>query len=364
MQISLEKANIRQHPNLYNQSIARHGQSVRWKSALPCYCLTEYGRTDPQCKKCFGRGTIFHIVETAKRIERGISLGGRIINSKKKISSIERLSDLANNSLAYSSFDNTDIILSKAIQKGKGWQLEYEENLINTFTGIGLWKGNGIIKVSIPQESSLQGNFTGEITKVNSATNTTQQTSINVLDFWDNRILTNSSIEESDSIEIDCEYVMPVKFSISNLSFKQKKERFKTSQKGELQATIPSFYEVGTGDMVTLLKATQKMATIGIVNGTYRLPVFYAKSIIRIEDNLGKIEGATIIRNNEIAWGGRKPTEKFSVSFTYNPTYLVDDDIPDPRHAENKNFPRKVILKKSELESKGSNRPRSSNGVY
>jgi len=362
MQISLEKANIRQHPNLYDQSIARHGQSVRWKSALPCYCLTDYGRTDPQCKKCFGRGTIFHVVETARRVEQGISLGGKVIKSKKKIFSIERLSDLANNPLTYSDFGGTEITLSKIIRKGKGWHLEYKENLVNNFLGVGLWKGNGIIKVSIPSESSLQGDFIGEITKVNSATNTTQQTNINVLDFWDNRILTDSSVEESDSIEVDCEYVMPVTFSVSNLSFKQKKENFMANQVGELQAIIPTFYEVGTGDMVTLLRATQKMATVSTMDK--RLPVFYAKSIIRIEDELGKIEGATIIRNNEIAWGDRKPTGRFSISFTYNPTYLVDDDIPDPRHAENKNFPRKVILKRFELESKGRNRPSSADGAY
>jgi hypothetical protein len=357
MKISVENLKgIEQHKELYDSAIIRQGQYVRWKSGIPCYCIGERGIADPACKKCFGRGFILYPIEYVTRKETGYSKGGSVITTTGKIYSINKII-VDDNTLSYQDFNGSRIVLRSSLIPGKEYIVEYKQDLRNSFTGQGICEERGIIRVNIPPISSEEGEFLGEIIKVEYARNNTRGNEMNVLDIWDNMILTDSNMTEDDDIEVKCTYLLPFKFLLQGLTMKQKHERMLLNQTGEMQITIPGEYIMGSSDTITLLKPVQRMSIVGKLNEPYRLPVFKAREILRIEDDLGLIEDAKIIRNNEILWNSRKPHGNFSLSFTYSPTYRVDDDIPNLRYSEDKILPKKLTLKKWDVEERANIRP-------
>jgi len=193
-----------------------------------------------------------------------------------------------------------------------------------------------------------------------SSTSSTERDNImNVVSFWEDLILTDSYAEESDTITVVCKYIKPLEFLISGISQKQRYESSFVTAEADMQLTVPGYYYIGTGDIITQLKAEQIVSVAGNGNGEFHsLPFFHVKSIVTISDKNGKIKDAIIIRNNEIKWGARVP-EKFSIVLTYNPSYSVLADLPQMRYAENKVLPRKVMLKQFDLYSRGNKRPSS-----
>ena len=59
------------HPEEFEIAIERHGQYVRWYSSLPCYCIDDLTRPDPNCNQCRGRGWLYYPVKEKRRIDNG-----------------------------------------------------------------------------------------------------------------------------------------------------------------------------------------------------------------------------------------------------------------------------------------------------
>jgi len=355
----MERANIRMHVSLYEESIARHGQYIRWYSAMPCWCIGNSGKPSAQCKVCHGRGNRYYPVTAVRKVNGGLGNGSNQIYTKGNIKSINRIYTAANITLEYNTFSGKAITLKANFPEGKYYHVDYEEDLEVSYNGVATYEGRGIIRVPVIGESNIYGNFTGEIIEITSVTNTTRTATMNVVSFWENMILTDSYAEEADEITVVCKYVKPLKFMIADVKSKIKYEMARTGVTIDMQATFPGYYQVGSGDMITLLKAEQKASVVGKVRGDFhQLPFFHAKSIIRLEDEIGEITDAIIVRNNEIKWGSRKPESGFSVSVMFNPSFVVLDDLPQLRYAEDKVFPKRVYLKKWDLDSRGNKRPR------
>ncbi len=358
--ITMEKANIRQNIQLYEDALRRHGQFTRWHTASKCHCLDTLGRTDPACKKCLGRGNIYSPVTKVRKVEKTMTLGTNVITTKGNIESINSLVDNRNQSVPYDSFSSNEIVYSSILPNGRMLHIDYEEDLTSIYTGLATYKGRGLIRVPITGEVSLQGDFKGEIISISSIVNTTRSEDINVISFWENLILTDSFIETSDVITITCIIVKPVKFLISGISQKERYEKSYVSQEADMQLTAPGYYYLGSGDIITLLKSKQRTSVVGESNGSefHRLPFFSVSDIFTIIDEIGEITDATIIRSNEIQWGSRIPI-KFSITLLYRPTFAVLPDMSSMRNAENKEFPRKVMLKLWDMGSRGNKRPSS-----
>jgi len=357
--INMDKANIRQNVALYEGALARHGQYMRWQTASKCYCVDEMARPDPNCKECLGRGDIYSHVSQLDRVDRGMTTGAYTITTKANILSINSLVDNRNVAIPYASFVDDTITLVTPLPKGRMYHVDYVEDLTQTYTGVATYEGRGIIRVPITGISDLTGNYIGEIISITSAVNTTRSENINVISFWENLILTDSNMDLTDEITIECITVNPVKFLISGIDQKEKYERSYVAQEADAQLTTPGRYYMGSGDLITLIKAKQRVSVIGITNRGeefHVLPFFHVKSIFNITDALGTITDATIVRNNEIQWGLRIP-EKFSITLMYSPTFAVLPDLPQLRYAENKVFPRKVMLKQWDMNSRGNKRP-------
>lgn len=353
------------HPNFYNEAIERRGQYAKWKQALTCYCADNLNRADPGCPKCRGRGVIYFPVKELRTLEEGVSLGGSILNTKASIKTIEKLFNFRTKaSIAYNSFSGNKIYLPSPLQKSIPYSILYLTNLEKEFIGSCVWEGNRLIRVLLPDLNiSVNNKFIGEIIEVIYLRNITTGKSMNVIDFWNDMILTDSNYSTGDVMEISCKYVEPVRFLISNINFKKQSEAKDLGQRADMQMTVPSYHDIGDGDMISLITSTQRMSVVGSYTDDFKLPVFEADSIIRIEDSTKTIEGAVPIRNNQIQWGDIKPTGRFSISFTYHPTFLVNGDLSDPRSMEDKILPRKIILKRWGADSAGDFRPNLSTNI-
>jgi len=356
--IQMEKANIRQNVKLYEDALKRHGQYMMWHRSLVCYCIDDMGRADPKCRECYGRGFDYEPVNSIRRVDEGMGNGSNIILTKGNIKSINRLFGSNNQNIDYENFAQNAISLTLIMKSSKYWYCDYIENLKVSFTGSGTYEGRGIIRVPIVGYSTIYGNFIGKIVEITSVINKTKNNEkMNVVSFWENLILTDSNVDLTDEIDIICKYVKPLKMLISGISQKKKYEASYVTPEADAQLTVPGFYYMGTGDIITQLKAEQRTSIVGKGSGSFHiLPFFHVKSIISIKDEIGYITDASIVRNNEIKWGSRIP-DNFSITLTYNPSYTVMQDLPQMRYAEEKVFPRKVMLKQFDMLSRGNKRP-------
>jgi len=331
---------------------------MRWYTAAKCYCTDDMGRPDPACKKCLGRGDIYSPVTQVRKIDKGMSLGSIKITVKSTIKSMNRLFNNRNEDISYASFSGKTITLNTPIAKGKMYHVDYNEDLTQSYSGVATYEGRGLIRVPIVGASSLFGDFMGEIISITSVTNVTKSESVNVISFWEDLILTDSFIDLTDILNVVCVFVNPVVFLISGITQKERYERSYVTSEADAQLTVPGFYYMGSGDIVTLLKARQRTSVVGRTDGSdfHKLPFFHVRNIFNIIDEVGTITDAVIVRNNEIKWGSRIP-EKFSITLTYNPTFAVLPDLPTMRYAEDKVLPRKVMLKQWDMQSRGNKRP-------
>jgi len=216
-----------------------------------------------------------------------------------------------------------------------------------------------LVRTSISKITNKQGDFIGEISSVNYLKNITQDITMGVLAFWEDLILTDGPVDDSDVLEVDCTYIDPIKFLVTNVIQKEKSDNSMLIQEGELQLTFDGFLPVGPGDLITLLKATQKSAVVGNYSGDgeHEVPFFHLKELIRVEDKIGKIDSVTIVKNNRLMFNDRKPEGRFSVAFMYNPSFVVLEGLPSLRYGEDKVFPKKLPLKRYDMFSRRENRP-------
>ena len=350
---------VYQSPELYKSALARHGQFVRWYSSLPCFCADEMGRVDPGCNKCRGKGHIYFPQERMRTIEERMGKNSKIIIPNEKIETLNKVYKHNGTELSVDSYTSSEIILALAPVSGSYFNIDYYQDLKESFVGTATYLGNGLLRALINKITNKQGDFVGEISSVNYLKNITQGINMGVLAYWEDLILTDGPVDIGDTLEVDCTYIDPIKFLVTNVVQKERLENSMLIQEGELQLTFDGFLPVGPGDLITLLKATQKAAVVGNYSGSgeHEVPFFHIKELIRVEDNLGKVEGVTIVKNNRLMFNERKPEGRFSVAFMYNPSFVVLEGLPSLRYGEDKVFPKRLPLKRYDMFNRRENRP-------
>jgi len=355
---------VYQTPELYESALARHGQYVRWYSSLPCFCVDDVGRADPQCMVCYGKGSIYHPVVAKRTVEEGAGMKNKYIYPTGKIQSVNRVYKGDNTELSYSTYTPTYIELDVPLKSGSFYYVDYMEDLTENYTGVATYLGNGLIRVPIEMRSTIHGDFIGEIYSITYLRNVTQgNKEMQVVGHWEDLVLTLDAPDPGDVLEISCSSVYPIRMLVVGIQQKDRNENFGVIQDGDLSLTFPGYLPVGPGDLVTLLKAEQKSAVVSSYvdeQTEIEIPFFHVKEIIMIQDEIGEVTGASIIKNNKLLFGDRKPKGRFSISFTYNPTFIILDSLPSLRYGENKVFPKKVMLKRYDMFNRKEARPRSS----
>lgn len=339
--------NAKMHPTKFEDSIERHGQTVLWYQANACFCIDNSGRVNPNCPFCYGSGFTYAPVIVVNRIVKGVANGTVTLNLTKfdvNIKTVNRLYVGNGIDKDVLSFTNTTLTLASALPKGSIFYADIDDSMERAFSGECTYLGNGIFKAPI-ETYSENGIFYGSITQVDSLVNSTRDENVPIQSFWSNLVYTKDKVFDSDTYTITGKYIKPLKFVVQGINPKLKLDNNLITKNADAQCTFPGTYHLGRGDVVVLQKAEIKESAVSINSGEqYKFPIFSVGKILKIEDEAGEITDYTLV-NGSIRWGGRKP-KRFSVSYTYHPTFSILDDVPSVRYNEDKVFPRKVLLKK------------------
>lgn len=349
-------------PSLYESAIERHGQYVRIYNSLPCFCVDNRGQVDPACSNCRGKGSIYFPLRNKKIVEEGMSFGGITITTHETMKSIVRILK-GTTTIEYDSFSGKIITLKETLNKGIYYSIEYVQELELDTTCPVIHLERGFYKASIPSISDEKGNFIGELTEITSLTNTTQSKILPVFDFWEDMIFSGDICEDGDEIELIGKYSLPIKVLLTGISQKERSENFGVIQDADAQASYSGFINMGKGDLITSIRAEQRASVVGEYSGdgTYEIPFFHIKEILMVRDSIGDIDNISLIKNNQLLFNERKPNGKFSMAFTYNPTFTIMDSMPSLRYGEDKVFPKRVYLKRYDMYNRMETMPRATN---
>jgi hypothetical protein len=354
---------VRQHPELYDQQIERHGQRVLWYRSSKCYCLTDFARPSPTCAHCDGRGFVYSVVTSVRRVVEAIGVGNHtvILSPSYRPLSVNRVFSPADTWTVVGISGNR-LVMDKIVPKHRVISVDFEDNLTDQYTGTCTVEGLGILSVATLDENE-KGVYKGMIVSVQSLHNDTQNTDLVALDLWENKILVDpNTVADSDVVTATCTWVHPVKMVLSQIDPKTAIKNPNILQTYHAQVVSPGTYHIGEGDLVTAQVMRQRDSVVGIFKTgetVHKLPYFHVERILRIEHAGGIITDATLVRNNQIMWGNQKPSinAKFSVQLLYHPTFRVFDDLPNLRYAEDKEFPQRMFLKRYDLFSREVDRP-------
>ncbi|KKK48114.1 hypothetical protein LCGC14_3148390, partial [marine sediment metagenome] len=231
-------------------------------------------------------------------IELQMGLGKTTITTKKTIKSVTRVFNGDSTERTVSGFSGTTITLSAPVTKGAWVYIEYVQNISKSFVGLATHLGNGIFQAKYPEIATNQGSFKGQIVAVKSLSNTTKDVELNLFDFWEDRMLATGPADPDDVFEVDCTYIEPFRFLITRVEQRERHEDSWIVQDGQLSMSYDGFHDIGPGDIVTLLRANQKISMNGEYTGVdFEVPVFQIDNLLRIEDKHGLITSVSVIRN-------------------------------------------------------------------
>lgn len=165
------------------------------------------------------------------------------------------------------------------------------------------------------------------------------------------------TIAPAPTAQIEAEYFFaPAALVLcADLENREQKEKWTPNLKtGVLRMSFEPWYDVGDGDLITLLtpEFVRDETTRHGETGTDRL---YEFDISRADDTILSASGVEYRQGEDwylrdrrdIVWIGRQPLpgEAISVKYTYHPTYTVFQDGTTPNTLENKQYPKTLMAR-------------------
>ncbi len=358
------------HAGIFEKAINRHGQYVRWYSSLPCPCMDELSRPNPNHRECFGRGLLYSPITEKRILEEAFSYGGREIKSLSKIKRLLSVTTTMGQPLDVTSYQDKTIVMKDILNRGSYYMLDYVVDLVEEYEGPATYAGLGIIEVPLTPSVVAEGTFIGTILEITELINVTQDIPIAVQSFWENRIYTRTAINNGDQITIKCKMLQPTKMLITSVKgtepgspmYSKDANKMAAWQNFDAICTYPGYMMLGQNDLITLLRAEQKMSAVGTLTPGetfYKVPFFHLRNLVSIRDSIGPIDNVSIARQSDLVFGGRKPNGRFSFSFTYLPTFIVSGESSVLRYGENKEFPKRIGLQRYEATTRSEMKPTS-----
>ena len=343
---------------VYEDAIKRRGRYVEWYTASSCFCVSNNGLVDPNCPSCYGKGFLYNITMSYRRIISGVGRGKKEIVFDAVDVNIGVVNHLYVNGVDVSieSCSHNTITVEQPIPKGVPYTLDYTQNREVEYTGTCSYAGNGYVVVPIEHVVN-HTKYADTVVRVKSLKKvirtivddeevvTYQQ--LPVHSFWNNIILTNNLLS-TDELLVDCVYVQCYQFLITEVAPETRMEN-PVAQEANMQMTFPGYFTMGIGDLITL-QSGEIRETVNAEN-TGTTWMFPQRNIVRIErvvDRYGDIKDYFLSGGNVIVWGSRTP-KKFSVTYTYRPTFSIMESLPSLRGSEDKRWPQMVFLKKHAL---------------
>lgn len=345
VRISLGKDN-------YEGLIARHGQRVRWRQAVQCPCLQINNRPDLHCSICGGEGWRYRFQST---IDEQISIPMIEDNLAElpegyETHAIRSITNYAGIECPVSERYGLYVRLSSeySVKKGERVEAIIGKNLIRALGSTSaLYRGDG--RFELPDVGN------GDIVAVGSLEDAVSGASYPIISFRKDGVLATVSTPPSSGATFTAysvDILDPPTFVVVGQQHKEADARFLEGIRGDASMSFPQAYQVGEGDIVTLLSA-HKVGKCLITRGAAMdvIPEFYIASVESIET-----EAATYLPgvdfdlwgDNRIRWitGRAKPVLGTAMFIMYQscPTYRVLKDFPTIRSSEDQELPRRVAL--------------------
>ncbi len=342
----------------YENSLARHGQYVRWVRVLVCPCMTPgTGQADLQCSLCHGRGEIYRnpgpfqirqeIVPHDNR--------GRVYTAHSPIVDGESIVWQGTEQLTLSSSQPSD---GSYIQLESPYPRNYRRLLADyTYTPVvsitdedSEVYGTNLLRVVAPRFTEKGRTFEGSIDGVSRVYNVDQDETYTVSSFAKEFIYLDSMGTWADGhvLEVDYTYVQPFGFLLHSLSQKRRYERAYVLDQADATLVTPYWAEVAPLDLLTALSS--ELAGYAIVDPTQTggndvlKDVFDLSKLLDVIDrngteyDTGTGNDVELFERHEIMWNVTKPTVPYTVHFMYHPTFAALTTYDTARTSENKGF--------------------------
>ena len=343
----------------YEQALARHSQKTRWLRGTLCPCL-DPSTSQPKlgCPLCRGRGRLYSYVTSASVIGEQIKHNsyGALTPMKANVVSVERVVDRAGTELTVDSFTDTEIQLTspfplKVDRVYANYTFTMQRSATDEDSDV---VGVSTLRVVAPRFYYQNKHFSGSVTAVTKIYNVTKEENYIVSTFARDYIylVSMGTWEVGDTLEVSYTYVPPLEFLIVGISMKMRYDLPYVLDNGQLSMTVPYYYWISPGDLITLL-TSQQISDMIIdptltANNDVIAKVYDVAKLLQVvgEDGTRYAIGTDLqlFGRDEIKWLVSKPTQQYVVEFLYHPTFATLLDQVGMRNAENKSFVKRVQL--------------------
>jgi len=153
---------------------------------------------------------------------------------------------------------------------------------------------------------------------------------------------------EQDKISVSYYYAPPVKVVPADFSIQVDYEKFNTSLRtGNIRIALEPWFEIAQGDIITLL--TYFYYDTDVITHRSNIDTLSKFGVVKLDDeiidqnnNRYRLNIDYILYDfNKILWIGNQPQNgvKFSIRYSYNPSFIVFQDEPIFNNLTNKSFP-------------------------
>ena len=343
--------------------IDRHGQYVRWRIARKCTCfLGETEQPDNHCEKCGGSGEIYDYQKFYNATLR-LSVRDNIAELPAENEGCEVLKVYDAYGFEFQAVKTGRYVEitdgPRRLNKNEFVDLLIRDTVVKHFESAVLERiGGGYYRVPGVETpaSKLEGVYyraEGDVIAAERVENGAGEP-VGIAGYSRNMIRLDPAAPETETFTAyGIDFILPFKFVA--LSQNLNKDDFLQLQltKGEAVCTYPYMFNVGFGDVITILSgATPGKILLPHASGEADdiIPEFFVSKIDSLDTQRGEYrEGVDFILagTNRIHWIGENRPETgafMSISYQYLPTYRVAKNIPQLRSSEDQRLPRKVIL--------------------
>ncbi len=367
--------NIEGRPETFIAMIQRHGVLSRIMRARKCPCLASTGSPNVFCNICRGDGMVFDFQRKCLQPDEDsdINPDGSVVYPFRvpliEPLTVERLLPPEQGGITRY---NIDSYTDKEIRiSGEPRPLQYEKMRVSYYFDRFEYSQDELAEVN-PNTKTLtvagtkfddgyrSSNYFGihgDIVIVDRIYDTSKGHEFKQFHFRKNQIYLSDGEPEPTPGKtlVSYYYVPPARVLTADITSRQDKNEKWTSDipQGDCRIAIEPWYELGEGDLITLLSPTIFKNDVIIHNAA--MDKLFEFDVGRVDDLIFDQEGNRyyhgqdfILRNfRDLVWIGKQPApgKRISVRYGYHPTFVVFIDNPMPNTLENKQYPQTVNAK-------------------
>jgi len=214
--------------------------------------------------------------------------------------------------------------------------------------------GTDILRVIAPRFAEKGKTFEGSINAVSEVYNDTKDETYTVTLAQKEFIYLEDmgTWEVDDVLKVDYTYVQPFDFLLSGISARKRYESAYVIDQAEATLVTPYWAQIGPNDLLTAL--AHEVPAYAVIDPTFTegndeianyFDVSRITHCIDLDGNEYTVgTNLSLYGRNEIKWITAKPTKKYTVHFTYHPTYTALTTYDTARYGENKSFVNRINL--------------------